>query len=54
MREWMIRHPDAVGAVLALAGAWLAVMAYDYGRAIGGARALASETARLRSEALGG
>lgn len=54
MREWMIRHPQAVALALAVWATWAVLEAFDAGREIGAARALRGEADRLASEAMGG
>lgn len=54
MREWLISHPQVVGVVVAACAAWVALSAFDAGRAIGAAGGLDADLGRLRSEALGG
>ena len=54
MREWIIRHPDLFGALLAALVASAALDLFRSGVAVGAARALDADLDRLASEALGG
>lgn len=54
MREWIIGHPELVGAILAASVALTVLQIFDAGREIGAARMAASELDRIASEALGG
>lgn len=54
MREWILRHPELAGAVLAALAASAFLDMFRAGVALGEARALNGELDRLASEALGG
>lgn len=54
MREWLIRHPNAVALVFAAWAAWVALEIFEAGREIGAVTVARSELDRLASEALGG
>lgn len=53
-RQWIVRHSDALGMGLAVLLGYAAFSMYRTGAAVGEARGVDSEFARLTSESLGG